>query len=114
MLSRRTEAETVRAAPSGRWILAADGCVSTSSDPAYCSCAVWGPGEAGGVAVAMFGHTGLDMLICRIADVTPPYTYAPVRMSLTVTAIVNSSSPLVWRTRPADLADPLVRSLLDA
>jgi hypothetical protein len=51
---------------SGRWILAADGCASTSSDPAYCSCAVWGPGEPRGVAVAMFGHTGLGMLSAEV------------------------------------------------
>src|SRR3989442_511553 len=55
------EPETVRAAPSGRWSLAADGCASTSSDPACCFCAVWGPGEPRGVAVAnvrthWFGH----------------------------------------------------------
>ena len=65
MFARRTGAETFRAAPSGRRILAADGCASTSSDPAYCFCAVWGPGGPRGVAVAMFGHTGLGMLICR-------------------------------------------------
>jgi hypothetical protein len=64
MQARRTEAETFRAAPSGRWILAADGCASTSSDPACCFCAVWAPGGPRGVAVAMFGHTGLGMLIC--------------------------------------------------
>ncbi len=64
MQARRTEAETFRAAPSGRWILAADGCASTSSDPACCFCAVWGPGEPRGVAVAMLGDTGLGMLIC--------------------------------------------------
>ena len=55
--------QTFRAAPSGRWILAADGCASTSSDPACCFCAVWAPGGPRGVAVAMFGHTGLGMLI---------------------------------------------------
>jgi hypothetical protein len=64
MQARRTEAETFRAAPSGRWILAADGCASTSSDPAACCfCAVWASGGPRGVAVAMFGHTGLGMLI---------------------------------------------------
>ena len=47
MKARRTEAETFRAAPSGRLILAADGCASTSSDPAYCYCAVWGPASRG-------------------------------------------------------------------
>ena len=69
MQARRTEAETFRAAPSGRRILAADGCASTSSNPAYCFCAVWAPGGPRGVAVAMFGHTGLGMLICRNEDV---------------------------------------------
>jgi hypothetical protein len=67
MQARRTEAETFRAAPSGRWILAADGCASTSSDPACCFCAVWGPGGPRGVAVAMFGHTGLGTLICMMS-----------------------------------------------
>ena len=62
MQARRTGAETFRAAPPGRLILAADGCASMSSDPAYCFCAVWGPAGRG-VAVAMFGHTGLGMLI---------------------------------------------------
>ena len=66
MKARRTGAETFRAAPSGRWILAADGCASTSSDPAYCFCAVLGPGGPRRVAVAMFGHTGLGMLIWLI------------------------------------------------
>jgi hypothetical protein len=84
MQARRTGAETVRAAPSGRRILAADGCASTSSGPAYCFCAVWGPGGPKGVAVAMFGHTGLGMLICRIADVARSYTYTLHCMPLTV------------------------------
>ena len=44
MQARRAGAETFRAAPSGRRILAADGCASTSSGPAYCFCAFWGPG----------------------------------------------------------------------
>jgi len=46
-------------------MLAADGCASSSSNPACCFCDVWVPGGAEGVAVAMFGPTGLDMLICR-------------------------------------------------
>ena len=58
MQTRRTEAETFRAAPSGRRILAADGCASSLSDPACCFLAVWAHGEPRGVAVAMFGHTG--------------------------------------------------------
>jgi hypothetical protein len=66
MQARRTEAETFRAAPSGRRILAADGCASSLSNPAACCfCAVSAPGGPRGVAVAMFGHTGLGMLICR-------------------------------------------------
>jgi hypothetical protein len=64
------------AAPSGRRILAADGCASTSSGPAYCFCAVWGPGGPRGVAVVLFGHTGLGMLTCRIAGVACAPTYA--------------------------------------
>ena len=76
MQARRTEAETFRAAPSGRWILAADGCASTSSGPAYCFCAVWAPGGPRRVAVAMFGHTGLGMLICRCERVARGYVFA--------------------------------------
>jgi len=44
-------------------MLAADGCASTSSDPAYCFYAIWAHGVPRGVAGAMFGHTGLGMLI---------------------------------------------------
>ena len=36
-------------------MLAADGCASSSSNPACCFCGVWGPRRAEGVAVAMFG-----------------------------------------------------------
>ena len=65
MQARHTVAETFRAAPSGRRILAADGCASSLSNPAACCfCAVSAPGGPRGVAVAMFGHTGLGMLIC--------------------------------------------------
>ena len=65
MQARRTEAETLRAAPSERRILAADGCASSLSNPACCFYAVRAPGRPRGVAVAMFGHTpGLGMLIC--------------------------------------------------
>ena len=77
MQARRAEAEIFRAAPSGRRILAADGCASTSSDPACCFCAhSLCPGGPRGVAVAMFGHGGLGMLICRIADVGLSDIYA--------------------------------------
>ena len=38
----------------------------------------------------------LFCMICRIADVVSSYTYALARISPTVTAIVNSSSPPVW------------------
>ena len=34
-----------------------------------------GPAEAMGVTVAMFGHTGLGMLICRIEGVVMAYIY---------------------------------------
>jgi hypothetical protein len=47
MQARRTEAETFRAAPSGRRMLAADGCASSLSDPACCFCAVWAPAGRG-------------------------------------------------------------------
>jgi hypothetical protein len=54
-----------------------------------------GPGGPRRVAVAIFGHTGLGMLICRIAGVAFPYTYAPSCMSPTTAATVNSALPLV-------------------
>ena len=63
MQARRTEAETFRAAPSGRRILAADGGASSLSNPVCCFCAVSAPGGPRAVAVAMFGHNGLRMLI---------------------------------------------------
>ena len=44
-------------------MLAADGCASSSSNLACCFCGVWAPRRAEGVAVAMFGHAGLGMLI---------------------------------------------------
>ena len=47
MQARRTEAETFRAAPSGRRILAADGCASSLSNPACCFSAVWAPAGGG-------------------------------------------------------------------
>jgi hypothetical protein len=46
-------------------MLATDGCAFNSSNPACCFCAVWALGGPRGVAVAMFGPTGLGMLICR-------------------------------------------------
>ncbi len=78
MQARRTEAETFHAAPSGRWILAADGCASTSGNPACCFCGVWGHGGPRGVAVAMFGHTGLGMLICVPNSARCPNAYSCV------------------------------------
>jgi len=92
-------AETFRAAPSGRWILAADGCASASSDPAYCFCAVWAPGGPRGVAVAMFGHTGLGMLISRIEGVADPDTYASTCKWLAVAQVGNSVLPFTRRAR---------------
>jgi len=53
-----TGAETFGAAPSGRRVLATDGCASNSSNPACCSCAVWALGGPRGVAVVMSGPTG--------------------------------------------------------
>jgi len=46
-------------------MLATDGCVSNSSNPACCFCVIWALSGPRGVAVAMFGPTGLDMLICN-------------------------------------------------
>jgi hypothetical protein len=67
MQARRTEAETFRAALSGRRILAVDGWASSLSNPACCFCAhSLCPGGPRGVAVAMFGHGGLGTLICML------------------------------------------------
>ena len=48
-----------------------------------------GPAEAMGVTVAMFGHTGLGMLICRCESVSSAHSYALTCMSLTVTGTLN-------------------------
>ena len=66
MWARRTEAETFRAAPSGK----------TDADSGWLRVQLGQPGvlllrrlgarRAEGVAVAMFGHTGLGMLICML------------------------------------------------
>jgi hypothetical protein len=79
MSARRTEAGTFRAAPPGRRILAADGCPSTSSDPARCSYAVWAPGEPGSDG-RLYGPTGLGMLICRIEGGAWTHAYALISM----------------------------------
>jgi hypothetical protein len=63
MQARRTEAETFRTAPSGRRILAADGCASSFEQPGVLLLRRLGPGGPRGVAVAMFGRIGLGMLI---------------------------------------------------
>ena len=47
MQARRTEAETFRAAPSGRRIPTAEGCASSLSNPACCFSAVWPPAARG-------------------------------------------------------------------
>jgi hypothetical protein len=86
-------AETFGAAPSGRRMLATDGCASSSSNPACCSCAVWALGGPRGVAVAMFGPTGLDMLICRIGVVWRPYIYALTCISLKTSVTLRGGSP---------------------
>ena len=49
-------------------MLAADGCASSSSDPACCFCGVWAPRRAEGVAVAMFGLSLVRA--CSSADVS--------------------------------------------
>jgi hypothetical protein len=93
MQARRTEAETFRAAPSGRRILAADGCASSLSNPAACCfCAVSAPGGPRGVAVAMFGHTGLGMLICRNEHGTRAHIHARSEILIqTISAFVDDN-----------------------
>jgi hypothetical protein len=58
-------------------MLTADGCASSSSNPA---CVLLlrrlGSRRAEGVAAAIFGPTGLGMLICRIEGVVSPHAYA--------------------------------------
>jgi len=80
-------------------MLAADGCASSSSNPACCFCAVWALGGPRGVAVAMFGPTGLDMLICRIEGVAGPYTYALACMLRAVAAVLNLTLSFVSMVR---------------
>jgi hypothetical protein len=62
MQARRTEAETFRALgktdSGGGWLRV------QLEQPGVLLSAVCAPGGPRGVAVAMFGHTGLGMLIC--------------------------------------------------
>ena len=72
--SRTSSMPSSADAPSARRMLAVDGCMSNSSNPACCFCAIWVPRPAEGAAVAMFGHwLGHDHLpmgerACFISD----------------------------------------------
>ena len=65
MQARRTEAETLRAAPSGRRILAADGCASSLSDPGVLLVRRLGPGGPREWRSPCSDTLILGMLICR-------------------------------------------------
>jgi hypothetical protein len=61
------------------------------------------PGGPRAETVAMFGHTGLGMLICRIAGVALSHIYALTWMSPTTVAITNSVLSFLSCARlPAD------------
>src|SRR5580692_5947551 len=88
MWARRTEAETFRAALSGRTDAGCGWLRVQLEQPGVLLLRRLGPQRAERVAVAMFGHTGLGMLICRISSVAGPHTYAPLRISLTMATTV--------------------------
>ncbi len=56
-------------------MLAADGCASSSSNPACCFCGVWAPAGRGSGGRHVRALTGLGMLICRIERVPRARTY---------------------------------------
>ena len=66
MQARRTKAETFRAVPSGRTDADGGWLRVQLGQPGVLLLRRLGPRRAEGVAVAMFGRTGLGMLICRI------------------------------------------------
>jgi hypothetical protein len=57
-------------------MLAADGCASSSGNPACCSCGVWPPAGRGNGGRHLRALTRLDMLICRCERVPGTQTYA--------------------------------------
>ena len=63
MQAHRTEAETFRAAPSGKTDAGGGWLRVHLEQPGVLLLRRLGPGELRGVAVAMYGHTGLGMLI---------------------------------------------------
>jgi len=62
-------------------MLAADGCASSLSNPVCCFSAVLAPEGPRGVPVAVFGHTGFSMLICRCERATYAYIHASISIS---------------------------------
>jgi hypothetical protein len=60
-----------------------------------------GPGGPRGVAVAIFGHTCLGMLICRNEDGVSSYIYALLCISQTAVPTSDSALPFVSRVRLA-------------
>lgn len=65
MRTRRTEAGTFRAAPSGKTDAGGGWLRVQLEQPGLLLLRRLGPGGPRGMAVAMFGPTGLGMLICR-------------------------------------------------
>jgi hypothetical protein len=92
MQARRTEAETFRAAPSGRRIPAAEGYTSSSSNPVVLLLRRLGPGGPRAVAVAMLGHTDLGMLICRCEYIAVSNVARPPKLaSYAIRSIMSAS-----------------------
>jgi hypothetical protein len=72
-------------------MLAADGCASSSGNPACCSCAVWAPAGRGEWRSP---YSAKLVWACSSAEnegVACPYVYALTCMPLTVATIVNSA-----------------------
>jgi catechol 2,3-dioxygenase-like lactoylglutathione lyase family enzyme len=100
MQARRTEEETFRAAPSGRRDAGGGWLRVQLEQPGVLLLRRLGPRRPRGVAVTMFGHTGLGMLICRIAIAqhvsaeTVPAMLASVHLGL-VSIVVSEYDPAI-------------------
>ena len=64
--------------------------------PACCFCDVWVPGGQG-VAAAMFGPTGLSMLICRNECVTFAHIYARTGILTHVRSTLSALARILFR-----------------
>jgi hypothetical protein len=89
MQARHTEAETFRAAPSGRTDAGGGWLRVQLEQPGVLLLRRLGPGGPREWGRHVRVLTGLGMLICRIAGVTYRYIYAFVCILSIATAIVN-------------------------